>query len=179
MTATQTTRRGAPGAGAATLLLRGTSGAPSPLGSTGASLAQGLRKERWTAPSRITLLPGDSIIAPTSVAQSAANEKMLVGFLRAAARARPFSHDTKNELETIQLLGKCNAVEGRAVEKGKRVLELVRGHPTPPAGVKPIVNDETQWNTGIDLMETIGLIKTKGLPRERDFTNRFANQATV
>jgi hypothetical protein len=43
--------------------------------------------------------------------------------------------------------------------------------------VKPIVNDAKQWADGIDLMEKIGLIKNKGLPRERFFTNKFADQA--
>jgi NitT/TauT family transport system substrate-binding protein len=123
-------------------------------------------------------LPGDSIIAPTKVVQDPANEKMLVSFLRGAARARAWSLDPKNEMETIQLLAKYNPVEGREIEKGKRILALVRGYLTPPDGVKPIVNDEKQWIAGIDLMEKIGLIKTKGLPRDRFFTNKFANLAT-
>ncbi|MBL8697933.1 MAG: ABC transporter substrate-binding protein [Alphaproteobacteria bacterium] len=122
-------------------------------------------------------LPGDSVIASTAVVQNPANEKMLVSFLRASARASAYALDPKNELETIQLLGKYNAVEGREVEKGKRILQLVRGYLAPPAGVKAIVNDEKQWVAGIELMEKIGMIKNKGLPRDRYFTNRFANQA--
>lgn len=139
---------------------------------------QGVKLDYLAADS-FAQLPGDSIIAPTAVVRNPANERMLVGFLRGAARARAFSLDPRNELETIQLLGKYNAVEGREVEKGKRILELVRGYLTPPAGVKPIVNDAAQWNAGIELMEKIGLIKTKGLPRDRYFTNRFADQAVA
>ena len=137
---------------------------------------QGVKLEYLSGDS-FAQLPGDSIMAPTRVVQDPANEKMLVSFLRAAARGRAYSLDPKNETETIQLLAKYNPVEGREVEKGKRILELVRGYLTPPAGVKPIVNDARQWADGIDLMERIGLIKNKGLPRERFFTNKFADQA--
>lgn len=137
---------------------------------------QGIKLEYLSGDS-FAQLPGDSIIAPTKVVQDPANEKMLVSFLRGAARGRAYSLDPKNEAETIQLLGKYNPVEGREVEKGKRILELVRGYLTPPAGVKPIVNDAKQWSDGVDLMEKIGLIKTKGLPRDRFFTNKFADQA--
>jgi NitT/TauT family transport system substrate-binding protein len=122
-------------------------------------------------------LPGDSMIVSSAAAQNPANEKTIVGFLRGARRGVTYALDPRNEAETIKLLEKYNPVEGREVEKGKRVLALVRHYLAPPAGVALPLCDEKQWNEGIDLMEKIGLIKNSGLPRERYFTNRFARQA--
>jgi hypothetical protein len=42
-----------------------------------------------------------------------------------------------------------------------------------------MVCDEKQWREGIELMERIGLIKNKGLPHERYYTNRFARAAVA
>jgi NitT/TauT family transport system substrate-binding protein len=125
------------------------------------------------------LLPGDSVLTGSAAAQNPANEKAITGFLRGAHRGIDYALDPKNESEVIKFLEKYNPIEGREVEKAKKVLELVRHYCTSDAGLKRMVCDEKQWREGIELMERIGLIKNKGLPHERYYTNRFARAAVA
>lgn len=122
-------------------------------------------------------LPGEAAIVSTKVAEDPAAEKTLVGFLRASRRAVEFINDKKNDDEVMKYLRKYNPVEGSEVEKGKLILELVRGYMAPPAGTPRIVCNDGQWKSAIELLERVDIIKNKGLPSDKYYTNKFAMQA--
>ena len=122
-------------------------------------------------------MPGDALITGRAFADDPRNEQAIIRFLRAARRGVEYMQDERNFDDIVSVLKAYNPIEAQDVEKGRRILSVLRGYMQPPAGMKRLRMDEAAWARCIELLEKIDVIKKKGVPHARFFTNRFVDQA--
>jgi NitT/TauT family transport system substrate-binding protein len=122
-------------------------------------------------------MPGDALITGRAFAEDPRNEQAIVRFLRAARRGVEYMQDERNFDDIVSVLKAYNPIEAQDAEKGRRILSVLRGYMQPPAGMKRLRMDEAAWARCIELLEKIDVIKKKGVPHARFFTNRFVDQA--
>lgn len=137
---------------------------------------QGVKLEYMPTDDHV-ILPGDALIASTELLKRPEGEDATVRYLRAVHKAMAFVRDPANADKVAEWFAKYEPVKGSDRQRMKDILVAVRRLATPPAGVPSIRMDEKNWQAGIALMEDMGAIKKRGLPRERFFTNKYIDLA--
>ena len=137
---------------------------------------QGVKLEYMPTDNHV-VLPGDALVASTDLLKKPEGEDATVRYLRAVRKAMAFVRDPANTEKVAEWFAKYEPVKGADRKRTAAVLEQVRRLSNPPAGTPSIRMDEKNWESGLTLMEEMGAIKTRGLPRERFFTNKYIDLA--
>jgi len=122
-------------------------------------------------------LPGDALITSSKVVGDAAREDLVVRYLKGVRKAMDFVRNPANEEKVLDMFVKYNSVQGSDRPRSKATLDVVRRLTTPPVGTPSLRLHEDSWHKGLTLLEDIGAIKTKGLPRDKYFTNKYIDLA--
>lgn len=137
---------------------------------------QGVKLEYLATDDYVTL-PGDALITSAKVLGDPAREDLVVRYLRGVRKAMAYVRDPANEEKVLDMFAKYNAVQGSDRPRSRATLNVVRRLTTPPAGTPSLRLHEESWLKGLTLLEDIGAIKTKGVPRDKFFTNRYIDLA--
>lgn len=121
-------------------------------------------------------LPADALITSRPFADDPANEQVIVKFLRACRKGVEYMQDEKNYDEIIGMFKKYNPIEGEQVEKGKRVLTLLKHYMKPPGNLPRLKMSDEDWAKAVALLEKSDVIKTKGLGAKHYYTNKFIDK---
>jgi len=122
-------------------------------------------------------LPGDAVIVSSKALQNPQNEEAVVRYLRAINKSLEIVRDPKNDERVLNYFAKYNPVQGDDRLRGRATLTELRKFLTPPAGTAPIICNDAEWEKGLRLLESIGLVQKKGLPASTFYTNKYAAQA--
>jgi len=122
-------------------------------------------------------LPGDAVIVPSKALQKPENEEAVVRYLRAIGKALAMARDPKNDERVLTHFAKHNPVQGQDRPRGLVTLAELRKFIIPPAGTPPLICNDAEWEKGLRLLESIGLLKKQGLPASTFYTNKYATLA--
>lgn len=122
-------------------------------------------------------LPGDAVIVSSKALQNPQNEEAVVRYLRAINKGMTVVRDPKNEDRVLDYFVKHNAVQGADRTRNRATLVELRKFFNPPAGTQQIICNDAEWEQGVRLLESIGLVKKQGLPASTYYTNKYALQA--
>jgi len=120
-------------------------------------------------------LPSDALITSRGIAADPAKQEAIVKFLRACRKGVDYMQDDAHADEIIGILKKYNPVEGEQVEKGRRILAVLKKYMQPPAGLPRLRMSDDDWAKAVALMEKSGVIKNKGLGAKHYYTNKFVD----
>lgn len=118
-------------------------------------------------------LPSDALITSRAIAADPSKQEAIVRFLRACRKGVEYMQDPANADEIIGMLKKYNPIEGEQVEKGRRILTVLKKYMQPPGGLPRLRMSDDDWSTAIALLEKSGVIKNKGLGAKHYYTNKF------
>ena len=121
-------------------------------------------------------MPPDSIIVSSSALASEADRKAVVGYLRACSKGMQFLLDPANYDAAASLLAKYNPVEAQDRALARKKFAAIAALAQRPAGVPFMHCDPKSWESGVALMEKIGLIKPDAKPMSAYYTNELVKQ---
>ena len=121
-------------------------------------------------------IPPDSIIVSSTALASEADRKAVVAYLRACGKGMQFLLDSANYDAAVSMLAKYNPVEATDRALARKKFEAIAALAQRPAGVPFMHCDPKAWDSGVALMEKIGLIKPNAKPMSAYYTNDLAKQ---
>ena len=104
------------------------------------------------------------------------DRKAVVGYLRACSKGMQFLLDPANYDAAASLLAKYNPVEAQDRALARKKFAAIAALAQRPAGVPFMHCDPKSWESGVALMEKIGLIKPDAKPMSAYYTNELVKQ---
>ena len=130
----------------------------------------------YTNTDDVAPIPPDSIIVSSSALTSEADRKAVIGYLRACSKGMQFLLDSANYDAAASMLAKYNPVEVADRALARKKFEAVAALARRPASVPFMHCDPKAWESGVKLMEGIGLIKPNAKPLSAYYTNDLVKQ---
>jgi NitT/TauT family transport system substrate-binding protein len=121
-------------------------------------------------------IPPDSIIVAKSALSSEADRAAVVSYLRGCAKGMRFLLDPANLGEAISILAKYNPVEAQDKALARKKFEFVATLARRPEGVPFMHCDDKAWTSGVQIMESIGMIKPAARPLSDYYTNELVRK---